>query len=257
VLVAEDHPVNRLYMAALLARLGHRARLVDNGAEAVQALRDAGAGSTEEPVDLVLMDVHMPVMDGVAAIAAIRALPAPASRVCVVAITADVFADTRQRCLDAGAAEVATKPMSLGTLRALLARHFGTAEGDAGVPPPLIDDAAAPGLLDRTTLLNVRDLMGAAGVPSLYSGFFVQAEDAARRMREALRDADTEALRRSAHSVKGAALNLGLPALAEAAALLNREAASLAAPRLALAVQRYEEITAATRALCRDEGLVG
>jgi len=257
VLVAEDHPVNRLYMAALLARLGHRARLVDNGREAVQ-LMQAAAAAAEPPFDLVLMDVHMPVMDGVAATEAIRALPGPAGQVCVVALTADVFADTRERCLAAGASEVATKPLSLGTLRALLARRFGVAAGEtAAVPLPLPADADdPPGLLDRATIHSVRDLMGPAQVPSLYDGFFTQAEDAARRMRDAMRDADPEALRRSAHTVKGAALNLGLPALAEAAALLNRDAGTLAAAHLALAVQRYEEITAATRALCVGEGLL-
>jgi len=255
VLVAEDHPVNRLYMAALLARLGHRARIVDNGLEAVQCLQ-ATAAAAEPPFDLVLMDVHMPVMDGVAATEAIRALPGAAGRVCVVALTADVFADTRQRCLAAGATEVATKPLSLGTLKALLTRHFGeTAPAPAAPARPAEADSPA-GLLDRATIHSVRDLMGPSQVPSLYGGFFTQAEDAARRMRDAMRDADPEALRRSAHAVKGAALNLGLPALAEAAALLNREAGSLAAAHLALAVQRYEEITAATRALCAGEGLL-
>ena len=273
VLVAEDHPVNRLYMAALLARLGHRAQLVDNGLAAVAALRAqdeamAHADAAVRAFDLVLMDVHMPVMDGVAATEAIRALPGPASRVCVVALTADVFADTRQRCLAAGVSEVVTKPMSLGALRQLLASRFGGAAGSAtgdlataqhSAPLPVIDidsSSSAAGLLDRSTLHSVRDLMGASEMPSLYGGFFAQAEDAARRMRDAMRDADTEALRRSAHSVKGAALNLGLPALAEAASLLNRDAATLAAHHLALAVQRYEEITAATRALCEGEGLL-
>ena len=264
VLVAEDHPVNRLYMAALLARLGHHAQLVDNGLAAVTALRDqdeaqaaAGPTANQAPFDLVLMDVHMPVMDGVAATEAIRALPGPASQVCVVALTADVFADTRQRCLDAGVSEVITKPLNLGALHQLLARRFGHLTGNPSAPLPQADTAdSGVGLLDRSTLYSVRDLMGAAEMPMLYGGFFIQAEDAARRMRDAMRDADTEALRRSAHSVKGAALNLGLPALAEAASLLNRDAATLAAHHLALAVQRYEEITAATRALCVGEGLL-
>ena len=253
VLVAEDHPVNRMYLAALLARLGHRACLVENGLLAVQAMQEA---TTKTAFDLVLMDVHMPVMDGVAATQAIRALPEPAGSVCVVAITADVFADTQQRCLDAGVSEVLTKPLSLDGLRALLQRRF------AGCSPALVaalpDDpaSASAGLLDRATLHGLRGLMGPAQVPTLYSGFFAQAENAARRMRAAMRDADTEALRRSAHAVKGAALNLGMPALAEASSLLSRDAGTLAAAPLALAVQRFEEITAATRALCASEDLL-
>ena len=253
VLVAEDHPVNRLYVAALLTRLGHQVHLVENGLLAVQAAQDS---TTLPAFDLVLMDVHMPVMDGVAATQAIRALPEPAGSLCVVAITADVFADTQQRCLDAGVSEVLTKPLTLDGLRELLQRRFS---GGSPALLPTLPDSPAPapaGLLDRATLHKVRDVMGAAKVPTLYSGFFVQAEDAARRMRDAMRDADTEALRRSAHAVKGAALNLGMLALAEASSLLSRDAGTLAAAPLALAVQRFEEITAATRALCACEDLL-
>ena len=256
VLVAEDHPVNQLYMAALLARLGHHARLVDNGLAALQVMQAQANGSDGPPLDLVLMDVHMPTMDGVAATRAIRALPGPAGQVCILALTADLFADTRERCLAAGVAEVATKPLSREALRDLLARHFGAAVGTETLPA-MEPAAGATVLLDRHTLLGVRDLMGEAGSSRLYTGFFVQAEDAARRMREAMRDADLEALRRCAHGVKGTAENLGLPALATAATQLDREAATLAAPQLALAVQRFEELTAATRALCRSEGLLG
>ena len=267
VLVAEDHPVNRMYLAALLARLGHAAVLVDDGLQALQAVQARAADSTDAPAfDLVLMDVHMPVMDGVAATLAIRALRTPASQVCIVAVTADVFADTLQRCQEAGVNEVLTKPLSLDGLRSMLANRFGSLPplpagvlqpAPAGLQDPSTPQSeAVPRLLDPATLHGVIDLMDSAQLSRLYGGFFVQAEDAARRMREAMRDADTEALRRCAHTVKGAALNLGLPALAEASALLNREAGTLAAAHLALAVQRFEEITAATRALCAGEGLL-
>ena len=263
VLVAEDHPVNRLYLAALLARLGHQARLVNNGQEAVDAVAHPGRspddGQAQAPYDLILMDVQMPVLDGVAATEAIRALPGPAGRVCVVAITADVFADTRQRCLSAGVNELLTKPLSQDALQAMLRQFFGAKLGSERLQTGAARDAVStgePSLLDHATLDNVCNLMGRQQVPTLYGGFFTQAEDAARRMRLAMRDADPEALRRSAHTVKGAALNLGLPALAEAAALLSRDAGTLAAAHLALAVQRFEELTAATRSLCAGEGLV-
>ena len=182
-------------------------------------------------------------------------MPGPAGRVCILALTADVFADTCQRCLSAGAVEVATKPLSRDALRELLARHFGDEVGSEALPA-LESVTGATVLLDRRTLLGVRDLMGEGGLSRLYDGFFVQAEDAARRLREAMRDADLEALRRCAHAVKGSAQNLGLPALADAATQLERDAGTLAAPQLALAVQRFEELTAATRALCRGEGLL-
>ena len=256
VLVVEDHPVNQLYIAALLRRLGHHARLVDNGLQALQVLQAQANGSDVPPLDLVLMDVHMPTMDGVATTQAIRALPGPAGRICILALSADVFADTHQRCLAAGAAEVATKPLSRDGLRELLARHFGDEIGTETLPA-MAPEAGATVLLDRHTLQGVRDLMGEGGLSRLYAGFFVQTEDAARRMRESMRDADLEALRRCAHGVKQTAQSLGLTALAAAATRLDSEPATLAAPQLALAVQRFEELTAATRALCRGEGLLG
>ena len=263
VLVAEDHPVNRLYLAAVLARLGHQARLVSNGQEAVDAIATPaltiGDGQAQAPYDLVLMDVQMPVMDGVAATEAIRALPGPQARVCVVAITADVLADTQQRCQAAGVDELLTKPLILDDLQAVLRKHFGVDRPPALTPSLQAHTPTGPGepqLLDHVTLSSVCDLMGAQQVQGLYAGFFSQADDAARRMRDAMRNADPEALRRCAHTVKGAALNLGLPALAEAASLLSRDASTLAAAHLALAVQRFEELTAATRSLCAGEGLL-
>jgi len=252
VLVAEDHPVNRLYMQALLERLGHSVWLVDDGLAALNAVR-------ERAFDLVLMDVHMPVMDGVAAALAIRALPAPAGRTPIVALTADVFADTRSRCLDAGVVEVVTKPLGLPALQSLLARRFGPRSARAAAPTPCATEgelATTPGLLDLAMVASVRDLMGPGQVPALYSGFFDQAGDAGRRMRDAMRDADPEALKRAAHNVKGAALNLGLPALADAADGLNRDADALGPAPLALAVQRFEELVTVSRHLCAGEGLL-
>lgn len=256
VLVAEDHPVNQLYMATLLQRLGHQTLLADNGLEALKLAKS-------EPLDLVLMDVHMPVMDGVAACQAIRSLPGPTGQVCIVALTADVFADTRNRCLAAGAVEVATKPMNLATLQALLESHFGRgrAHAPAGSPHgPVADQAPAvetARLLDTAAVRGVRELMGDAGqAPTLYAAFFAQATAAAQTMREAMRADEPEALARAAHSVKGAALNLGLPALAEAADQLNRQVRQLTPAELALAVQRFEELATATQRLCESEGLV-
>ncbi|EHR72653.1 signal transduction histidine kinase [Burkholderiales bacterium JOSHI_001] len=261
VLVAEDHPINRKYLAALLERMGHPSRFVENGLEAYQALQ-------EHRFDLVLMDVHMPVMDGIEATEHIRALPAPASATRIVALTADVFADTRERCLRAGMDEVITKPVSLESLKALLVRHgrgaarpanASAADGASRSPAPEAQDDSTPvdaPLLDRRVTHDVLEVMSSAEAAQLYDSFFTQAEDAARRMREAMRNADTEGLKRAAHGVKGAALNLGMAALADLAQRLHNSATDLAAPHLALGVQRFEEAVVATRAVCEAEGLL-
>ncbi len=254
VLVADDHPVNRLVMQALLERLGHSARLVENGLEALHALG-------EQPFDLVLMDVHMPIMDGVAATAAIRALPAPANKALIIGLTADVMSETRQRCLDAGAEEVLTKPLLLPELQALLERYFG-AEAPRALPSARAPGAAPSGgvgateLLDQSMIDGVGKVMGRTRLPALYADFFIQAQDAAQRMRAALHGADFDTFKRDAHTVKGAALNLGLPALADAASALQRGAGERAEATLQQALAHYEALIDATHARCRSEGLL-
>jgi two-component system, sensor histidine kinase len=121
VLVAEDHPVNRQYLGALLEGLGHEAHFVVDGAEAVRA-------ASARAFDLVLMDLHMPVLDGYGATRAIRALPdANTATLPIVALTADALDETRERCLVAGMNDFLTKPVSPQILAASLRRLFGSA----------------------------------------------------------------------------------------------------------------------------------
>lgn len=114
VLAAEDHPANRLVLQALLERAGVVIRFAENGREAVEA-------QGEEGFDLVLMDVNMPVMDGVSALSAIRALPSPAAKTPVYMLTPNVFEDDVRRYLAAGADGVLKKPIDVRELFALVA----------------------------------------------------------------------------------------------------------------------------------------
>jgi len=120
VLAAEDNEVNREVLAAMIDMQGHEVQFAHNGLEAVSALRTRAA-------DLVLMDLHMPEMDGIEATRAIRALPAPAGAVPIVALTADVFSDTRARCVEAGMNDFLTKPVGMAELARLLARYAAEA----------------------------------------------------------------------------------------------------------------------------------
>jgi CheY-like chemotaxis protein len=248
VLVAEDNAVNRLYIGALLERMGHNAHFVENGLEALQAVQ-------EHPFDIVLMDVHMPVMDGIAATESIRALDTQGAKLPIVALTADAYADTRTRCLAAGMEEVLVKPLGLPELEALFQRRFGSAAGATASPESARAPVAAGGtaLLDTEVLARLVELMPRAEAARLYEALLSQAGDATERMRRALRDADTDELRRVSHGLKGAALNLGLRALADAADRLSGSALNTNAGQLALALQRFDETLAATRALCASE----
>ena len=131
ILVAEDDEVNRLVIEAFLKPGGHRLRFVHNGAEAVAAVQ-------REAFDLVLMDVMMPGMDGPTATAAIRALPGPAARLPIVALTANAMQGDRQRYLAAGMDGYASKPIKRPLLAAEMARVMGLAA------PAMVMVAEAP-----------------------------------------------------------------------------------------------------------------
>lgn len=111
VLVAEDHPVNQKLMAALLNKLGCVVTFCENGALAVDAL-------SNQPFDLVLMDIHMPVMDGLTATRTIRALSTPAANVPIIALTADVMNNAEQNAFEAGVNAFLAKPIRLTELEA-------------------------------------------------------------------------------------------------------------------------------------------
>jgi len=115
VLVAEDSPVNRKVVQAMLQHLGTAVECVADGVEAVEATARAA-------YDLVLLDIYMPVLDGLAAARAIRAREAAGGgrRLRLVALTANAFAADREACEAAGMDGFLAKPITLDTLRAVL-----------------------------------------------------------------------------------------------------------------------------------------
>jgi signal transduction histidine kinase/DNA-binding NarL/FixJ family response regulator len=118
ILVAEDHPVNQKVLRALLAPTGHELTFVSDGVQAISAV-EAGA------FDVVLMDIHMPVMDGVAATRQIRSLPGDISGIPIIALTANAMAGDREHYLEAGMSDYVSKPVQLEDLLAALARQCG------------------------------------------------------------------------------------------------------------------------------------
>jgi hypothetical protein len=121
ILVAEDHPVNQKFMSLLLQRLGHTATLCENGEVALDAFHTGD-------YELVLMDIHMPVMDGLAATRAIRALPRPRSQVPIIALTADVLQEARDQAKAAGVDAFITKPVTQEDLEAAMAAVLARAK---------------------------------------------------------------------------------------------------------------------------------
>jgi two-component system CheB/CheR fusion protein len=123
VLVVEDNRLNRLFMERILVKAGHLPATAVDGPDALGQVR-------AREFDLVLMDIQMPVMDGLETLARLRELPGPSGRVPVVALTAYAGDEDRQRFLEAGMAAVLVKPVDLEELAGVLSR-FGPVAADA------------------------------------------------------------------------------------------------------------------------------
>jgi PAS domain S-box-containing protein len=137
VLVVEDNAVNCQLMQVILAKLGVGVAFAYDGEQAVQALMRG------EVPDLVLMDLHMPVMDGYVATQRIRQWETDQGRgrLPIIALTADAYEEDRQRCLEAGMDDFLTKPIALAALKQALSKWLAEAQ----LPP-----VAAPAI--RATL---------------------------------------------------------------------------------------------------------
>jgi PAS domain S-box-containing protein len=125
VLLAEDHDVNQALMHAMLSRLGHECVIVSDGLHAVEAAIDADK-RRETAFDLVLMDMQMPIIDGLEAARRIRAAGIAPDRLPIIALTANAYADDVAACLDAGMQDHLAKPVALAVLAATIQKWAGS-----------------------------------------------------------------------------------------------------------------------------------
>ena len=259
VLVAEDHPVNREFLRVLLGRLGHQVTLRENGQLAVEA-------AAQGDYDLVLMDLHMPVLDGLAAAQAIRALPAPRGDVLMVALTADAYTDTRQRAAQAGMNDFLTKPVQPVELQRSLARLFGRARSADWAPASAPDSRAAAskaaGPADAAPWLDTSapELMF-EGLPpgthaQLLAVFFDDESGSIARLSGLLNAPAGADLRNAAHAVRGAALSLGLRRLAATAASIEALADASGDAAVAVLRKRFHDDWVETHTACITAGWI-
>jgi signal transduction histidine kinase/CheY-like chemotaxis protein/HPt (histidine-containing phosphotransfer) domain-containing protein len=246
VLVAEDHPVNRLYLEAVLDKLGHQAVFAENGEDAVRAAQ-------KEDFDVVLMDLHMPVMDGFAAARAIRALPLPRGAMPIVALTADAFQDSQEQAQQAGMDEMLTKPAHLPQLRELLARYGGRATAAPPAAPPPAPESGAD-IVDRATVAQFQASLSPQKYAALLASFFESHAGTMDRLRTLAAGGDRSGVWGQAHALKGAALSLGLRTVVLHAERLKEAAGDPAHADLGGALDALERHLMITRDLCQSLG---
>jgi PAS domain S-box-containing protein len=237
VLLAEDNPVNQEIAVAVLEHVGHEVTVVENGAEAVAEVRNA-------PYDIVLMDMQMPVMDGIAATKAIRALPGDISRIPVVALTANAMVGDRERYMASGMNDYVSKPFNPDELLATIS-HWGDGPGGADPAPARAaeEPAASPGaagedVLDRSVIDPLRDAK-----PDFWKrlvGIYMEtAPDNLQKLESALSEADCPTARMMAHSLKSSSANMGAMRLSD---LCRRMEAAAAEEKLEASADLLTEI---------------
>ncbi len=242
VLVAEDHPINLKYMAILLEKMGHEAVFCENGQEALQLL-------AQQTFDVVLLDYHMPVLDGLATTEAIRQLDGPASQIKVILVTADVVNDTRKRALEVGVNEFTSKPLQAQDLQGALARcglleepiHSSLSlvlRSPGGSPmsayempvrlPDLTDHKSD--LIDTSAYAEIVSMMPSDSLDELLKAVFEPPDGSVHVLLQAVANGDREAMGYNAHMLKGAAMLMGFRALVKSSAQLEQWAAKADQP---------------------------
>lgn len=223
ILLVEDNVTNQQVALGVLANMGLAADAVDNGAKAVEAL-------TRIPYDLVLMDVQMPVMNGFECTRIIRD-PASAvldHRVPVIAMTAHAQAGDRDTCLEAGMNDHVAKPISVPALAAALKEWLPADEGrdlPRARAGERFGDNGDTAVWDRESFME--RIMGDEDLErDILGGFRLDAENRLDIMRQTLAQGNLNLLVSQAHSIKGAAANLGAHRLRNAARALESFAES-------------------------------
>ncbi|UKA63613.1 response regulator [Arthrobacter sp. FW306-04-A] len=194
ILIVEDNEVNQLVARSMVAKLGYEADVVADGSAAV-----AATGATKYAA--VLMDCHMPVMDGFEATKAIRERQNGHRRLPVIAMTAGALDEDRDRCLAAGMDDYLTKPVDMDKLNQVLGRW---------IPEPA-KESTEPAL-DPARLETLRDLGPGDGLgllPAAAQAFRQDIQPSLQALRQALDNGSGEAFRQMAHKLKGSAANIG------------------------------------------------
>ena len=217
ILLAEDNPINRKLAVTLLARAGYAVETVENGAQAVDALKKGR-------YSLVLMDVQMPEMDGLQATERIRAEEGEHSHIPIIAMTAHAMKGDRERCLAAGMDDYLSKPLQTKDLfdamerwmqqpppRAVLQQPTVSVEARAEKEPPPVKRQESLGHFGGDEQLY----------DQLLSEFVAHLGEDIEHLKAALESQDVPTFTRLAHSLKGVSATFGAEQLTRVAQQLE------------------------------------
>ncbi|TAH67538.1 MAG: PAS domain-containing sensor histidine kinase [Rhodopseudomonas palustris] len=242
VLIAEDDRTNQLVVTKMLQEFEAEIRLVEDGVQAVEALAEAR-------YDIVLMDLRMPNMDGLAATRAIRAHGRKYAVLPIIALTANAFPEDVTQCREAGMNDFLAKPLRKPALVAAILRALRGGAKAFVLPavepitpaPPLAINGVGNGLGNghgssqpngRRALQQLSDEIGHDQVQQMIELFVSETARRAGEMQRFAEGDDREAISLEAHSIKGGARLLGLPEIADLARTIESRSAEIAADEL-------------------------
>jgi len=250
VLLVEDNATNQLVAKAALGKFGIQPDLAGNGLEAVEAVR-------RKDYDIVLMDMQMPEMDGIAATRIIRRMPGAAKTVPIIGLTANTFESDITACHDAGMNGHLGKPFSRDELIVAIA-HALTGRGVRAAPArAAANESADAPVIDAGVLEAFRTENGEEGLRLLVDGYLEGAAGQLERLHELLAAGDTgKSALLLAHSLKSSSAMAGAKALSVLAARLETQLQEPTATATAADAKRMRELFAAYRAKLDELGFL-
>ncbi len=245
VLIAEDNEVNAVIVKAFLQKFGHSVKHVENGRLAVEVAKEGWA-------DLILMDIHMPEMNGIEATQAIRATET-GKTLPIVGLTAEAFTERHAQFIDAGMVAVLTKPFTEQQLADTLAENrLIDRRNKARDEPVTKDHASADGAIGEVLVKSDNiSLSGGDITPigheqkladfrnqlpaEVISSLLVEAQSSLQKrlveLRQAVQDEDLQKVRDTAHAIKGACGSMFAMRVAELAAEIEEKSTDIDAVR--------------------------
>jgi two-component system, sensor histidine kinase and response regulator len=210
VLLAEDNKINQQLARAILTKAGHEVAIACNGEEAVNAVK------VRDDLDVVLMDIQMPVMDGIQATALIRALAPPKCDLPIIALTAHAMVGAREQYLDAGMNDYLSKPLNPAALLAKL-RELGDSARSASATP---EGGTAEMLSESGIDFEILNLLrGSVGdeFRGLVDQLLTAVADGIASIERQVHGGDIAAAAREAHVLVGTAGSVGAARVSEIA----------------------------------------
>ena len=236
ILIAEDHPINVKYLEILLKNMGHTTFTCENGARVLELLK-------EIQVDVILMDLHMPVLDGISTTRAIRNLETSISDIKIIMVSADILPEARRLAFEAGVTEFLSKPVQAISLHRALDRGFDVSLNDFDMT--LADVEILEGK-PELEVFNVRifdefrELMPASMFKKQLETFFGEDKEAVQIISKAIDSNIRDDVVESAHAMKGVCLLIGFTAMANTLAKIEKSAHELSTDSLNSLVAQFQ-----------------